>query len=139
MKRRNNPENRLFRPTRFQQELIRVYAPESEEPQLQSPILSQYLHSVNQVCLSLANSARFEVDNGNHTQMIDRLHGTLISLNNSRDTLDNQALTTLQGAYSYFESWSRSTSSSSNGRQKLIKNINREFRQLIAFLGKKYR
>ncbi len=120
-------------------QLRETYAPESAEALPQPPILSQYLDSVNQTCRLLANAARFEVDNGNHTQMIDRLHSTLMSLNDSKETLNYQALITLQGTYSYFETWSRSISRSSNGREKLIKNINREFRQLIAFLGKKYK
>ena len=137
MKRENNPRHRPK--TRLQEELDKIYAPESVETLPQSPILSQYLDSVNQTCRLLANAARFEVNNGNHTQMIDRLHSTLMSLNDSKDTLNHQALTTLQRAYSYFESWSRSTSRSSNGRQRIIRNINREFCQLIAFLGKKYK
>ena len=137
MKRENNPRHRPK--TRLQEELDKIYAPESVETLPQSPILSQYLDSVNQTCRLLAEAARIQADNGNHTQMIDRLHSTLMSLNDSKETLNYQALITLQGAYSCFESWSRSISRSSNGREKLIKNINREFRQLMAFLGKKYK
>ncbi len=138
MKRENNP----FRPrpkTPLQRELGKIYAPEPEQALPQSAILTEQLGSVAQTCASLANSARIEVDNGNHSQMIDSLHRTLMNLNSSKGVLNEQAVASLQRASTHFESWSRSISRSSNGRQRIIKNINREFRQLIAFLGKKYK